>query len=277
MYRRMFPTIPPRAAGRRASTALVITALLGGCSAPRMPGIYRIDVQQGNVITQEQLAALERGMEKNKVRFILGTPLVADAFNQNRWDYYYSLEKMGEERVQRVISVFFEDDRLVRVSGGVRAATGPIVVDTRRDELVAVPPGYRDDGLLAAITPGFLSQRAKPRAKPEPESKPESKPESDAPAQSAEAAAQPAADASPATPAVEVSAEDERYLRGLLEGFGREQRDDAAGAPAAAAAGTASDAAQAAGEQEEGFLSRWARRLGIKDEQSTSPPPAAPR
>jgi outer membrane protein assembly factor BamE len=248
MRTRMVPPTPTRLAARRLCTAALIAALLGGCSTARMPGIYRIDVQQGNVISQEQLAALERGMEKRKVRFILGTPLVADAFNQDRWDYYYSLEKRGEERVQRVISVFFEGDRLVRVSGGVRAATGPIAVPERKDEVVAVPEGYRDDGLLASITPGWFSPRAKRRAR------------SEAPAEQSDAQA-PAGDAAPVRE-IEVSAEDERYLRDLLEGFGREAPD---AAPAAATA-------PAQDGNEEGILSRWARRLGLKDEE---PAPAA--
>lgn len=248
MPARMIPPTPTRPTVRRLCAAALIAAVLGGCSTPRIPGIYRIDVQQGNVISQEQLAALERGMEKRKVRFILGTPLVADAFNQDRWDYYYSLEKMGEERVQRVISVFFEDDRLLRVSGGVRAATGPIAVPERKDEVVEVPEGYRDDGLLAAITPGWFSQRAKRRSSPA--------------APAAESNAQAAAgDPAPAR-AIEVSVEDERYLRELLDGFGRD-------APEAAPSPAASEAASAQGGNEEGILSRWARRLGIKDDEPT--------
>jgi outer membrane protein assembly factor BamE len=247
MCARMAPPTPTRPAVRRLCAGALIAALLGGCSTPRMPGIYRIDVQQGNVISQEQLAALERGMEKRKVRFILGTPLVADAFNQDRWDYYYSLEKMGEERVQRVISVFFEGDRLVRVSGGVRAATGPIAVPERKDEVVAVPEGYRDDGMLASITPGWFSQRAKRRARSETPPEPSG-------------AQVPAGDTAPARE-IEVSAEDERYLRDLLEGFGREAPDTA---PAAA-----TEAASAQDREEEGILSRWARRLGLKDEEPT--------
>ena len=229
---------------------------------PRMPGIYRIDVQQGNVISQEQLAALERGMEKQRVRFILGTPLVADAFHPDRWDYYYSLDRRGEERVQRLISVFFEDDRLVRVTGGVRPATGPIVVETRRDELVPVPEGYRDDGLLAAITPGFLSQRAKRRPRPE--------------AAASDAGPVPAptdgTPASPASPAVELGAEDERYLRELLDGFGRGEQSAGAAPPVAGdgAPGAVSAASTGSAERDEGILSRWARRLGLKDEE----PPA---
>lgn len=81
--------------------------------------VYKIDVQQGNVVTQEMLNQLQYNMPARKVRFIMGTPLVVDVFHQNRWDYLYSFQPGGDERVQRVISLFFEDDKLVRVSGDV--------------------------------------------------------------------------------------------------------------------------------------------------------------
>ena len=57
---------------------LMLTTVLGACSLSELPGLYRIDIQQGNVVTQEMLAQLEPGMDKRRVRFVLGTPLVAD-------------------------------------------------------------------------------------------------------------------------------------------------------------------------------------------------------
>jgi len=251
---------PRRRRARPAATlaSVAATALLAGCGGMSMPSIpslsvYRIDIQQGNVITQEQLAALEPGMEKRKVRFILGTPMVADAFNPDRWDYYYSLEKRGEERVQRVISVYFEDERLVRVGGDVRPAAGPIVVDNRKDELVAVPDGYLDEGILASLTPGLFSKRQKfvPPASATPA------------AEQAEGATAPAE----APPVIEVTSQDARYLRELLDGFGTPASVPPAEPPAAAAQ------AQAPSEQEEeGLFARWAKRLGIGDD---APPEAA--
>jgi outer membrane protein assembly factor BamE len=229
--------------------AAAAIALLAGCAGMRIPGVYRIDIQQGNVITQEQLAALERGMEKRKVRFILGTPLVADTFNQERWDYYYSLDRRGDERVQRIISVYFDADRLVRIGGDVEPALGPIKVDARKDELVAVPEGYRDQGLLASLAPDFLTGKPKRRVEPE-----------QAPVPGREtvplAAGQPVA--------VAISTEDERFLRELMADFGRGPQPIRAGGVTAAGDATVSDQDQARDEQaqEEGVLSRWARRLG---------------
>lgn len=98
---------------------LLLTLQLAGCGwlAP-----YRIDIQQGNFVSQEMVAQLKRGMTKEQVRFVLGTPLVTDIFHASRWDYVYLLDRPGEPRVQRRLAVFFEDDKLARVEGDVVAA-----------------------------------------------------------------------------------------------------------------------------------------------------------
>ena len=64
-------------------------ALLGACSFVGFPGVYKIDVEQGNIVDQEMADQLKPGMSRRQVRFILGTPLVEDTFNQDRWDYLY--------------------------------------------------------------------------------------------------------------------------------------------------------------------------------------------
>lgn len=86
-----------------------------------IPGcaVYKIDVQQGNLVSQEMLDQLELNMPSQKVRFIMGTPLVVDVFHQNRWDYIYNFQPGGKERQQRRISLFFENEQLVRVEGDV--------------------------------------------------------------------------------------------------------------------------------------------------------------
>ncbi len=123
-----------------------------GCVSPRpylpsvekLPFVYRIDVQQGNVVTQEMLAQLQPGMEKSKVRFIMGTPLIVDTFHTNRWDYLYSMQEGGTgTREQRRITLYFEDDKLARVEGNVTAATGPLEVQRERSSMVDVPGQYQ--------------------------------------------------------------------------------------------------------------------------------------
>jgi outer membrane protein assembly factor BamE (lipoprotein component of BamABCDE complex) len=101
---------------KRLCTALCLVcaaSLLAGCnSVPSLafPGVYRIDIPQGNIITQEMIDQLRPGLTKRQVTFILGTPLIRDTFDQDRWDYLYSYQPGGGERVQERIAVFFDDN-----------------------------------------------------------------------------------------------------------------------------------------------------------------------
>ena len=83
---------------------------------------YRMDIQQGNYISQEMVSQLKIGMSKEQVRYVLGTPLVADIFHADRWDYVYYREVRRGPREGRKIAVLFEDGKLVRVVGDVVAA-----------------------------------------------------------------------------------------------------------------------------------------------------------
>ena len=99
-----------------------ISVLLAGCQAIPTLRPYKMDIQQGNVVTQEMLARLQAGMTRSQVRFTLGTPLVVDPFRADRWDYVYIYSKGGEVTEQRHIAVVFKDDKLVRVEGDVAPA-----------------------------------------------------------------------------------------------------------------------------------------------------------
>ncbi len=109
---------------RFAGTLLLATVLSGCSSVPRIVNEYKIDVQQGNVLTQEMVSQLKPGLTKDQVRFILGTPVLIDVFHPNRWDYVYRLQKGNTGAVEmRKFTAFFDDsEKLVRVSGDVTAA-----------------------------------------------------------------------------------------------------------------------------------------------------------
>ena len=91
----------------------------------RIPGVtpYRIDIQQGNVVVQENLAKVKPGMSRNEVKQILGTPLLADPFHANRWDYYFSNAKRGQEVEKNPASILFENDKVARIEG-----TAPVAI-----------------------------------------------------------------------------------------------------------------------------------------------------
>lgn len=85
---------------------------------------YRIDVNQGNYVTQEMVARLKPGMSREEVRFILGTPLIADIFHADRWDYVYRFQPGHGEPQQRRLVIYFTDGKLARVGGDVVPAAG---------------------------------------------------------------------------------------------------------------------------------------------------------
>lgn len=98
-------------------TSLTFVGLLAlaGCS---FPGVYKIDVQQGNVVSQDMIDQLRPGMTRSQVRFIMGNPLLTDTFHANRWDYLYSIQPGGGKRLQERVSVIFNgNDQLAGLSG----------------------------------------------------------------------------------------------------------------------------------------------------------------
>ena len=98
------------------------TAISGCSSVPRIVNEYKIDVQQGNVLTQDMVSQLRPGLTKDQVRFILGTPVLMDMFHGSRWDYVYRLQKGNGDIDMRKFSTFFDaDGKLLRVSGDVSA------------------------------------------------------------------------------------------------------------------------------------------------------------
>jgi outer membrane protein assembly factor BamE len=104
---------------------LIMTLLLGGCGyIPVVPPLltpYKIDIQQGNYVTQDMIAKLKPGMSRSQVRFALGTPLIIDPFHPERWDYVYTMQKGGKLVEQRTVTVVFKGDELERIDGDVVA------------------------------------------------------------------------------------------------------------------------------------------------------------
>ena len=96
---------------------------IAACSyKPAFVSEYKIDVQQGNFVTQDMLAKLKPGMSRSQVRFALGTPLIVDPFRNDRWDYFYMMHKAGELAEQRAVTVIFRGDELLRIEGDVAVA-----------------------------------------------------------------------------------------------------------------------------------------------------------
>jgi outer membrane protein assembly factor BamE len=115
------------------------TLVLGACSLGRFPWVHRIDIPQGNIVTQSMVNRLKPGMTEAQVRFILGTPLLVDPFRPDRWDYVYrNLHPDGKVDKSRV-SVYFHDQRLARIDGTLKPQPNATPAQPP-EQLVKVPP-----------------------------------------------------------------------------------------------------------------------------------------
>lgn len=112
----------------------LILICLGGCGAVGFPGVYKINVEQGNIITQEMVDQLKPGMNKRQVRFILGTPLLEDTFNQDRWDYTYVTRNGRNVIAEQHLTVHFDDDALTRFTGSLTPTPAQDTAEAESEE-----------------------------------------------------------------------------------------------------------------------------------------------
>lgn len=148
----------------RALAALAALFLVS-CNSARlpMPDItpYRIEIQQGNFVSQEMVSQLKLGMSKDQVRFVLGTPLITDSFHADRWDYVFRRQKANSKELeQHKLAVFFEGGKLVRMDTDVTPAASA-------DAAAVKTPEAKQEAPAAAP-----AAQAKPASGAVPESKP---------------------------------------------------------------------------------------------------------
>ena len=111
-----------------ASRILLVTLCaltLSSCGI--IPGVHKLHVQQGHIITPEMAEQLKLGMSKRQVRFVLGNTLLPDTFDDNRWDYFYSLKRgMDGSYTKHLFTVYFENDKLVKTEGDYLPGPAPL-------------------------------------------------------------------------------------------------------------------------------------------------------
>jgi outer membrane protein assembly factor BamE len=92
--------------------------------------VHKLNIQQGHIITADMVEQLKLGMTKRQVRFVLGNTLLPDTFNDNRWDYFYSV-KRGKDAsyTKHLYTVFFEGDKLVKMEGDYLPGQAPLSED----------------------------------------------------------------------------------------------------------------------------------------------------
>ena len=108
--------------GARRGAALLIAAAAAGCAgtSERVVGMvtpYRVEVEQGNFVSREQVQALKPGMTRLQVREVLGTPLMTSLFHADRWEYVFTLKRPGVDVQTRKLTVFFKDNLMERFEG----------------------------------------------------------------------------------------------------------------------------------------------------------------
>jgi outer membrane protein assembly factor BamE len=135
------------------SLSLLASLTFVSCSTVlnNLPGVYTLEIQQGNIIDQAMIDQLRPGMNKRQVLYIMGSPMLDDVFYKNRWDYLYSDQPSGEDRVQKRISLFFENDQIVGIQGDFRPSAVP-VIKTSGETTVDVPKRDLEKTLWEKIT-----------------------------------------------------------------------------------------------------------------------------
>ena len=142
-------------------SSLVITSslTLAGCTyiMENIPGVYTLDIQQGNVINQEIVDQLRPNMTKRQVLYIMGSSMLVDVFHQQRWDYLYSEQPSGEPRVQQRLSLFFNGDRLIGVQGDFHPSSLPVITESQ-ETTVDVPKRNLEKTMWEKITGLFSDE-----------------------------------------------------------------------------------------------------------------------
>jgi outer membrane protein assembly factor BamE len=101
-----------------APAATLAAALLAACAGNVPGGVldtltpYRVEVVQGNVVTQEMASRLREGLTRDQVRNVLGSPLLTDVFHADRWDYVFTIRRQGAKPQQRSVTIYFQDNRV---------------------------------------------------------------------------------------------------------------------------------------------------------------------
>lgn len=112
----------------------LVSGLLGACSTLQFPGVYKVTIEQGNVITQEMVDQLKPGMSREQVEYIMGSPIVKDTFNEDRWDYIYSIQRGDKTRKQSRLSIFFKAGSLDHFTGDFVPSSASETPDQTADD-----------------------------------------------------------------------------------------------------------------------------------------------
>jgi outer membrane protein assembly factor BamE len=150
------------AAGRSLLVWAACGTLLAGCAGNKPGGVldlltpYRVEVVQGNVVTQEMAARLREGLTRDQVRTLLGSPLLTDVFHADRWDYVFTIRRQGAQPQQRTVTVHFSDNQVARFDATDLPSEREFVASISTARVAAQPPRLEltEQQLAALPVPG---------------------------------------------------------------------------------------------------------------------------
>jgi outer membrane protein assembly factor BamE len=140
--------------------AICAAMLMAGCSGEErlddyqtspledLPFVYKMTVQQGNILTEEMVDGLQLGMDRRQVQYLLGTPPLTNFFHADRWDYVYTIRRGHEDMEVKKLTLFFEEDALVRMEGNVRPDPGRAAAREPTEIVLEVPDYQGRKGLF---------------------------------------------------------------------------------------------------------------------------------
>jgi outer membrane protein assembly factor BamE len=159
----IYPISPPGNSPRTIALgplALWVALVLAGCAGEEkpdeyqtsvledLPFVYKMTVQQGNILTEEMVDQLQPGMTKRQVQYVLGTPPLTNFFHTDRWDYLYTIRRGHQDMEQKKLTLFFEGDALARIEGTLRPDPARAAAREPAEILVEVPDYQGKKGLL---------------------------------------------------------------------------------------------------------------------------------
>lgn len=110
-----------------------------------LPFVYKMTVQQGNLVTDEMVDQLELGMTQAQVRYLLGTPLMTHIFHQDRWDYPFTIRRGHRPREARRLTLWFEQDTLVQIQGDFQPNPARLAAAQDEREIIVEVPDWQDN------------------------------------------------------------------------------------------------------------------------------------
>ena len=136
--------------------SLTASLLLAACSPVlnNLPGVYSLEIQQGNIVDQAMVDQLKPGMNKRQVLYVMGSPMLIDAFHPKRWDYVYSDQISGKDRVQKRMTLIFENELLIGIQGDLKP-NAVSITSAQNETTVDVPKRSLDRTMLEKVSSLF--------------------------------------------------------------------------------------------------------------------------